>query len=261
MQGVSRPNGYCPIRYLHSLQGVTNGFQGAIVIMVAGTQDFIAETLSKSEPFRSLEPSMLSGLAQGTRVRHFDAGEIVVHRGDRPAGMYLVARGEVKLYLISNTGAERILRLARTGDTFCEESISGDMPQTLWVQATAESLVLHVTDRALQNAMASDTALARTMIRRMSSRICELIANMELCEQRNSAQRVAHYLVHHADQASDAIEVKLSSNKQTIASQLNMTPESFSRVLNRFTREGFILCRGRKAIRLTDLSGLQSLAA
>jgi CRP/FNR family transcriptional regulator, dissimilatory nitrate respiration regulator len=231
------------------------------IIMVAATQDFIAETLAGSEPFRSLDATILSNLAHGTRVRHLEAGEIVVHRGDRPAGMYLVARGEVKLYLISNTGAERILRLARAGDTFCEESISGDMPQTLWVQTTAETVVLHVTERALQQAMASDTVLAQVLIRRMSSRICELIANMELCEQRNSAQRVAHYLVHNADRASDAIEVKLSSNKQTIASQLNMTPESFSRVLNRFTREGFILCRGRKAIRLTDLSGLQSLAA
>ncbi len=229
--------------------------------MVARTQDFIEETLSRSDLFRSLDPVALAALAEGTRVRHFEAGEIVVHRGDQPAGMFLVARGEVKLYLISNNGAERILRLARASDSFCEESISGDTPQTLWAQATRETVVLHVTDRALQDAMASDTALGRAVIRRMSSRICELIANMELCEQRNSAQRVAHYLVQHADSANDAIEVKLSSNKQTIASQLNMTPESFSRVLNRFTREGFILCRGRKSIRLTDLSGLQSLAA
>ena len=53
----------------------------------------------------------------------------------------------------------------------------------------------------------------------------------------------------------------LSGTKQTIASQLNMTPESLSRVLNRFRRTGCIIPRGHRSIRLTEYDGLQSLAA
>jgi len=39
------------------------------------------------------------------------------------------------------------------------------------------------------------------------------------------------------------------------------TPETFSRVLNRLTRDGFILPRGRRAITLTDLPRLERIAA
>lgn len=217
--------------------------------------------LSKCSLFEGIASSTLANLMQGSRLRRLSAGNMVVHRGDRPAGMFLLAEGEVKLFLISNSGTERIVRLVGAGDTFCEESIVGELPQSLAAQATRESLVLHIPERPLQDAMTTDLKLARALIVRMSTRICELVADIELCEQRNNAQRVAHYLVKHASPACDAIEVKLSTNKQTIASQLNMTPESFSRVLNRFTREGFILRRGHRSIRLTDLSGLQNLAA
>jgi CRP/FNR family transcriptional regulator, dissimilatory nitrate respiration regulator len=221
----------------------------------------IQEALSKCALFDGLAPPTLARLTDGARLRKLRADNMVVHRGDRPGGMFVLAEGEVKLYLISNSGTERIIRLVSAADTFCEESIVGEMPQSLAAQATRASLVLHLNERAVHDAMSADLKFARALIVRMSTRICDLVADIELCEQRNNAQRVAYYLVKHASRACDAVEVKLSTNKQTIASQLNMTPESFSRVLNRFTREGFILRRGHRAIRLTDLSGLQTLAA
>jgi CRP-like cAMP-binding protein len=186
---------------------------------------------------------------------------MLVCRGDRPASMFLVARGEIKLMLGNSAGSERIVRLAGTGSTFCEESIFNDDPMALSAQAVRDSMVLQIPERLLQLAMAADAGFARALMRRMSERITQLVAGMEQCEQRNGTQRVAHYLVKNASRASEAIEVKLSTSKQTIASQLNMTPESLSRVLNRFKREGYIIPRGHRSIRLTDYDGLQSLAA
>lgn len=229
--------------------------------MTAETQSMINKTLSTIAPFSQLGEPEFTALVRNTRLRRLGTSEIVVHRGDRPAGMFVVVEGEVKLFLVSSTGTERIVRLAGDGESFCEEGAFGNKPQTLAAQATRDSTVLFIPQRALQDAMSADPALARGLLAGLSDRVFELVADIEQCEQRSGAQRVAHYLVQHASKASDAIEVKLSSKKQTIASQLNMTPESFSRVLNRLTQKGFILPRGRRAIMLTDLSGLQSLAA
>ncbi|MBW7861341.1 MAG: Crp/Fnr family transcriptional regulator [Rhodocyclaceae bacterium] len=229
--------------------------------MTTGTQSFIEQALSGIEPFDGLRAEAIEMLARGARMRRLGSSEIIVHRGDRPSGMFLVVEGEVKLFLISSAGAERIVRLAAQGDTFCEEGAFGNKPQSLAAQATRDSVVVFIPQRALQEAMDANPAIARALLARLSDRIFDLVTDIEQCEQRSGAQRVAHYLVKHASRASDAIEVRLSSKKQTIASQLNMTPESFSRVLNRLTREGFILPRGRRAIMLTDLNGLQSLAA
>ncbi len=229
--------------------------------MTTSTHTLAEQTLARLEPFRDLDPATRAALAREVRVRHFARDEIVVQRGDRPAGMYLVAEGEIKLHLMSSAGAERIVRLCGADDSFCEENVFGDAPQPLAAQATRETVVLYLPNRALLAAMATTPALARALMARLSERMCELVAGIEQCEQRNNAQRVAHYLVRHASRASDAIEVRLATKKQTIASQLNMSPESFSRVLNRFTREGFIVPRGRRSIALMNYTGLERLAA
>lgn len=230
-------------------------------MVITDTASHIHRLLSACALFSGLAPATRDTLARGARLRRLGAGSLIVQRGDHPAGLFALATGEVKLFLISSSGTERVIRLAGAGDTFCEESALGESAQMLTAQATRDSVIVHVSARALQEAIDTDPQFAQALILRLSSRLCALTADIELCGQRNSAQRVAHYLVKHASRASDAIEVKLSTNKQTIASQLNMTPESFSRVLNRFTREGFILRRGHRAIRLTDLPSLQDLAA
>lgn len=222
---------------------------------------FVLNTLSQIEPFAALQQPVLDIIAQGTRVRHVSQGEMLVCRGDKPSGMFVVVRGEVKLALGNSNGSERIVRLAGSGASFCEESVFGDSAQSLSAQVRKDGIVLFIPERVLQIAIASDIDFARAMMRRLSERISELVCDMEQCEQRNGAQRVAHYLIKHANRASDAIEVKLSTTKQTIASQLNMSPESLSRVLNQFKREGYILPKGHRAIRLTNLDCLQRLAA
>jgi CRP-like cAMP-binding protein len=219
------------------------------------------QALSRLEPFRSLEPAVLDRLAQSARTCRVGRDELLMQRGARPTGMYLVVEGEIKLFLISSSGAEKIVRLAGPGESFCEENILSDAAQILAAQATRASIVLHLPRTALRAAMAAEPALAEALLARLSERMGELVEGMEQCTQRSSTQRVAHYLVRHAARRADNVEVELSSNKQTIASQLNLTPETFSRVLNRLTRDGFILSSGRRSITLTDLQSLQSIAA
>lgn len=228
--------------------------------MALATQAYAARTLSRFAPFDAFEAATLEQLAQAARVQHVHRGELIVHRGDRPNGMYLLVEGAVKLFLISSGGAERIVRLVGTGDSFCEESAFSNAPQTLAAQATCDSLVLFIPTRALQAAMQQSSKLGEALLTRLSERMSALVVGMEQCEQRSSMQRVAHYLVQHANGDADTPEVQLRTSKQTIASQLNMTPESFSRALSRFTRDGFIRTQGHRAIRLTDYSGLMSLA-
>jgi len=217
--------------------------------------------LSTNDCFRSLPSEAQQSLAQAARVQSVIRHETIVNRGDRPDGMYLVMAGEIKLLLVSAAGAERIVRLVRAGETFCEEAMLSGTEYVLAARANRNSQVVYIPRAAIQTVMARHTAFAEMLIKLLSRRMHELLIDMELCEQRSSAQRVAHYLVQHANHERGAIEVKLSSAKQVIASQLNMTPESFSRVLRRLKHDGFILPRGRYSIALTDISGLKSLAS
>ena len=66
--------------------------------------------------------------------------------------------------------------------------------------------------------------------------------------------------------AGDAVAVddplvELETDKQNIAAQLNLTPETLSRVLSRFMRDGMIRPHGRRGLSLDSLSRLRSCAA
>lgn len=229
--------------------------------MPVTSRTLIDQALALHAPFCDLPACARNALARDSRASRVARGEMVLHRGDRPSGCFLVAKGAIKLSMSSSNGTEKIIRIVDAGSTFCEDNILTEKTQILAAQATSDALIVLLPRTALKAAMGTNTDFARALMTILSDRMSELIEGMEQCIQRNSTQRVAHYLVQHAEKGDDNIEVRLDFNKQTIASQLNLTPETFSRVLSRLTREGCILSHGRRSITLTDLPSLQSMAA
>ncbi len=65
--------------------------------------------------------------------------------------------------------------------------------------------------------------------------------------------------MQQAPNEADSFDLELNANKQTIASQLNLAPETFSRVLNRLAKDGYIHVKGRN-ITLRNLSSLRNYA-
>ena len=83
--------------------------------------------------------------------------------------------------------------------------------------------------------------LCRKMMASLSARLHELLGDMETCMLRSSVQRVVCFLSHEAPTDGDkGYEVNLTASKQNVASQLNLAPETLSRVLSRMVREGYI---------------------
>ncbi len=227
--------------------------------MLMPRQHFIPEMLAHQAVFRSLHGDELSSLAQGACEHHIDRNEFLYQKGDALKGVYLVITGQVKLALTSTAGVEKIVQMACPGDTFGEEAVFPGRLSPLTAQANKDSLLLVLQKPALRRAMRMNPGFADALMARMGQRMCQLIENLETCVQRNSAQRVAHFLSQRAPEQAISFDLELDVNKSTIASQLNLAPETFSRVLNRLSREGLIDLKGR-CITLRNLDSLRSFA-
>jgi CRP-like cAMP-binding protein len=84
------------------------------------------------------------------------------------------------------------------------------------------------------------------MLASLSSRLHELLGDMETCTLRTSMQRVVCFLIQAAPaDETAAFDVTLHSSKQNIASQMNLAPETFSRVLGHLSEKGLIKVKGR----------------
>jgi CRP-like cAMP-binding protein len=227
--------------------------------MMLETRHSIPEILSRQKLFRSLDALELGRLAKGTYEYRVSKNEALFQKGDIPRGMHLVIAGQIKLFLPAANGAEMIVHLAGAGDTFGEEAVLPQKPCPVAAEANRDTLLMVIDKQALIQAMQHNCDFSNALMARMCERMCSLIENMETCVQLNSAQRVVQYLTQHVPIEADSFDLELDSNKQTIASQLNLAPETFSRVLNRLSKDGYIHVKGRN-IRLQNLNLLRNYA-
>lgn len=214
--------------------------------MIQETSRAIPEILSRQPLFRNLSEAELGQLAACTREFRVRKQEMLFQKGDTAEGLHVVIMGQVKLALPSAQGGEKVVHMAGPGGTFGEAMVFLDKPYPVNAQATQESLVLVVAKTGLLNALDSSPEFARKMIASLSMRLHELIDDMESCTLRSSMQRVVCYLSHMApDNQQSRYGITLDTSKKTIASQLNLAPETFSRVLGQLSDAGIIEVKGR----------------
>ena len=227
--------------------------------MILETRHAISEILSRQPLFRGLNENELIFLARSATEYRLDRNEMVMQKGDLSDGLYVLVAGQVKLYLPSLAGSEKVVRMAGAGDTFGEEGAFLGKPCPVAVQAVRDSLLLVLDRQALAELMAINCTLSGALMAHLCTRMYELVENLETCVQRNSAQRVVHYLMQMAPGEVKSFDLTLDVNKQTIASQLNLAPETFSRVLGRLAKDGCIQVRGRN-ITVKNLNALRRYA-
>lgn len=228
--------------------------------MILETRHSITEILSRQPLFRLLSGVELTQLSRGAGEFRLSRNEMLLQKGERCDGLHVVVAGQVKLYLPSLAGGEKVVRMAGPGDTFGEEGVFMGKPSPLAAQAAKDSILLRLDRQALMEAMERNCVLSSTLMNHLCTRLCDLVDNLETCIQRNSAQRVVHFLMQMAPRQAESYDIVLEANKQTIASQLNLAPETFSRVLGRLAKDGCIQVQGRN-IRVNSLGNLRGYAS
>lgn len=214
--------------------------------MILETRHSITEILSRQPLFRGLSEIELAQISVGCREFRINKNEVLFHKGDQPEGMHVVVMGQMKLALPSSQGVEKVVHMCGPGATFGEAVVFLDKPYPVSAQAMTESLVLLVSKRVLLEAMDANTLLSRKMLASLSSRLHELLGDMESCTLRTSMQRVVCFLMQSAPvDATTGFNIVLQSSKQNIASQLNLAPETFSRALGHLSEKGLIQVKGR----------------
>ena len=97
------------------------------------------------------------------------------------------------------------------------------------------------------------------MLASLCVRLHELLTDIEACTSRTSLQRVVCFLTQQAPPAESAYEVILGTSKQTLAAQLNLAPETLSRMLGQLSQAGLIEMHGR-TIRVLDVARLRAFS-
>ncbi|QDX82881.1 Crp/Fnr family transcriptional regulator [Denitratisoma sp. DHT3] len=209
----------------------------------------ISGILSHLPLFQALSPEQLSALTEGTRETRLAKGELLFQKGDSTKGFFVVIYGQIKLALPSAQGAEKVVEILGPNQSFGEAVMFLDKPYPVHAEALGDMLLLHISKQTVEDLLERDPTFSRKMLAGMSQRLHSLIADVESYSLRSSTQRViGHLLQKCPDDCGDGqkIEIELPTSKQVIASRLNLTPETLSRIFHDLSSSGIISVQGKK---------------
>lgn len=222
---------------------------------ISKTQLLIAELPLFSE----LGMPEVARIAAGCREKALAKGEILFHKGDAPRGIYVVLAGQIKLAFPSARGVEKVVDIVGPRQSFGEAPVFTERPFPVTAEALTDATVLLVSSTVLLALIDEDRAFARRMLAGLSMRLHALVQDVESYSLRSSIQRVVGFLLEHgrAAAAVPGTPVDLPASKQVIASRLNLTPETLSRVFHALTEANLISVSG-KQVTIHDISQLRA---
>lgn len=197
--------------------------------------------------FSQLSGEDLERVTRYTRERHLEKGEILFQRGDPAHGFYLVVTGQMKLAVSSSQGNEKVVEIISPMHTFGEAVLFLNRPYPVFAEALMPTHLLHVSEAVVSDLIDQDPSFARKLLAGMAIRLHGMIQDVETYSLRSSMQRVIGYLLQQVGdgESSNACDIELPTSKQVIASRLNLTPETLSRIFHDLSNAGLITVHGK----------------
>lgn len=224
----------------------------------------IPRFLSMLPLFTDIGRPELERLATGCTLRRVERGEMVFRVGDPCLSFQVVVSGQVKLFVISPDGHEKVIELIGPGGSFAEALMFLGKPCMVNAQALAELVLLDVPRDVVVDELQRDARFAMRMLAGLSRRLHGLVHDVQAYSLQSGLQRVIGYLLR--DQTAEdcvtgeVVTVSLPVSKATVASRLSLTPEYFSRVL-RELEEARLIEVDKRDIRILDPQRLAAYPA
>lgn len=207
-------------------------------------------------------PSQGVALAALARVRHVAAGQPVFSRQQGAQAALLVAQGRVLLGIEHDDGRFDVERTVQAPGWLDLASLWIDAPHVLDARAGHDSVIVELPRDALRQQLLQQPRLALRVIENLAQTVQEMSRATSGLMHRTAPARLAHWLeVHATPKASEPghAVITLHERKRDLATQLAIAPETLSRLLSRFARDGVIDVAGY-TVRVLDREALERLA-
>jgi len=208
--------------------------------------------------FNHLEQEQMNEVMQVVRRKSLKKGEFLYHAGEDSDALYIVNRGQVKIYRLSESGKEQMLRILMPGDFTGELALFQEGVHEAYAEATIDTEICMIRDDDFQRLLMKYPTISLKVLEEFSSRLDRSEQQTTRVATEKVETRLALFIAELADSDSsrESITVELPMSKKDLASYLGTTPETLSRRLAEFEEAGYIKMKGQREILVLDLDGL-----
>lgn len=205
--------------------------------------------------FNHLEEEQMVEVMALIHSRSYKKGEDIYQTGNASDAIYIVRRGRVKIYRISESGKEQILRILNPGDFTGELALFNESVHDAFASALVDTDICMIKRNDLQNLLLKYPNISMKILSELSHRLAQSETQTTRATERVEL-RIALFLVESMDHNSKSDVITLPMSKKDLASYLGTTPETISRKLLEFEDAGLIKQLSNKSIKIIDVDGL-----
>lgn len=203
--------------------------------------------------FAELPPSAKRELLARARHTAHASGDIIVHEGDPIESIIVVRTGRIKTYRSTSDGEQHVLDVLHDGQAlwhglFLDKRTYGYSVSCL---TPVRLCLIHRAD--VEQMLANHPDVAMGLIRMVCTELERAEERIMMLSIRDPRRRLAEYLLAR-DRSCTGPEIHLKLDD--IASSVGLRPETVSRNIARFGREGLVRRTGRGRLLVLDREGL-----
>ena len=211
--------------------------------------------------FKDLSASELEQVNRLFYEKGFEPGEFLYLTGDPGERLFVVAEGRVRLLRLAASGRQVMLDLLIPGDFF--GALGPDaQPYPDSAQAQTNVCALTISLEDFRGVLRTYPSAALHLLDAVSSRLASAHDSIHLLGSASAEKRIAHILLKLGRKLGQPDEVGLliqtPLGRDELAEMTGITPETASRVISQFQKEGWI-DTGRQWVALKDERALQEI--
>lgn len=211
--------------------------------------------LRSADLFQDLPAAEVERIERMAVMSHCPKGQVVYAPGETREALFLLKRGRIEIYRLSEEGKRLVVSTVQSGMAFGDMALTGQRMHGGYAEAIEDCTICVMSRADVEALVAEYPAVAVRIIRMLSERITDLEERLDESALRDIPSRVAAAIVRAAEQ--DNGDVRLTHLQ--IAELVGTNRETVTRALGEFQDRGVIRL-GRGRIDVLDLGALRRAA-
>lgn len=207
--------------------------------------------------FNHLTKAQMDEIMDVVRTVTYEKGDFI-YRADTPSdALYIVHRGEVKIYRLAESGKEQLVRLLQPGDFTGELALFNQSVHEAYAEATVDSEVCQINREDFQRLLVQYPTISLKVLTEFARRLDTSEKQTTRLATESVNQRIALFLVECVtEEKVNEAKIHLPMSRKDLASYVGTTPETVSRTLTEFEAAGLIKQEGQRTVQLLDIEQL-----
>ncbi len=191
------------------------------------------ETLQSVDILRFLDSDSLHKLTRLCKEERFEKDNIIFYEGDKPRWLYILLQGEVKIYKSGPGGAQTTLHRFNTPSLLAEMAVIEDIAYPATCLALRSCTLARIKQEDLLHLLQEDRNFSFAFIKSLNKKIKTLEETINTNMILSGTKRIYTYIYNHPEDFA-------AKKKVTVAKELNVTPETLSRVTTALRKKGIV---------------------